>query len=112
AAEPAALMTERLRSRFAAAAEAVVTPGYSAHSAYTLRIELEDFRQHFQAPGQSRVVLRARATLLASEGRRLLAQRVFELERPASGNAPGAVTALTEAIDAFIEECVKWTANS
>ena len=56
-------------------------------------------------------MLRARATLLASESRKLLAQRVFEIERPAPGNAPGAVKALTEATDAFIEELVKWAAE-
>ena len=57
-------------------------------------------------------MLRARVTLLASESHKLLAQRVFEIERPAPGNAPGAVKALTEATDAFIEECVKWAANN
>jgi cholesterol transport system auxiliary component len=110
AAEPAVLMTDRLGSRFAAVAGAVVTPGYSARSDHTLRVELEDFSQHFQAPGTSRVVLRARATLLGS--RRPLAQRVFELERSAPSNAPGAVKALTEAADAFVEELVTWTVES
>lgn len=112
AAEPASLITDRLRSRFAAAAEGIVAPGYSARSDHTLRIELEDFSQHFQAPGQSRVLLRARATLLGSESRRLIAQRVFDVERAASGNAPGAVKALTEATDAFVEDLVKWTAEN
>lgn len=112
AAEPASLITDRLRSRFAAAAEGVVAPGHSARSDHTLRVELEDFSQHFQAPGQARVLLRARVTLLDSQNRRLLAQRVFELERASAGNAPGAVKALTEAADAFIEELVQWTADN
>jgi cholesterol transport system auxiliary component len=111
AAEPSALMTDRLRSRLAAVAGSVVAPGFSARADYTLRVELEDFSQHFAAASQSRVVLRARATLLATEARRVLAQRVFEVERPAAPNAPGAVKALAEAADAFMAELVKWTAE-
>ena len=110
AADPASLLTDRLRSRVAAMAGSVVAPTFGARSDYTLRVELEDFSQHFQAPSQSRVVLRARATLLASEGRTVLAQRAFEVERPAQPSAPGAVKALAESADAFTEELVKWTA--
>ena len=112
AADPASLVTDRMRSRFAAASDGVVTPGYSVQSDYTLRVELEDFSQRFDAPGQSRGSLRARVSLLASHDRKLLAQRVFDVERPAAPNAPGAVKALTEATDAFLEELVKWTAQS
>jgi cholesterol transport system auxiliary component len=111
-AEPASLMTDRLRSRFAALAQGVVAPGFGAHSDYTLRVELEDFSQQFDAPSQSRALLRARATLLDSEGRKLLAQRFFEVERPAAPNAPGAVKALTEATDVFLENVVKWAAEN
>ena len=110
AADPASLLTDRLRSRMAAIAGSVVAPTFGARSDYTLRVELEDFSQHFQAPSQSRVALRARATLLASEGRTVLAQQAFEVERPAQPSAPGAVKALAEAADAFTEELVKWTA--
>lgn len=111
-AAPASLITDRLRSRFAAASDGVVTPGYSVQSDYTLRVELEDFTQRFDAPAQSRGSLRARATLLDTRDRRLLAQRVFEVERPAAPNAPGAVKALSEATDFFVEELVKWTAQN
>ena len=112
AADPASLITDRLRSRFAAVSGGVVTPGYSAQSDYTLRVELEDFSQRFDAPGESRGSLRARVTLLGSQDRKVLAQRVFDVERPAAPNAPGAVKSLTEATDAFLEEVVKWTAQS
>jgi len=111
-AEPASLVTDRLRSRFAALAGGVVAPGFSARSDYTLRVELEDFSQHFEAASQSRVLLRARATLLDSEGRKLLAQRVFEVGRPAAPNAPGAVKALTEATDVFLEEVATWATEN
>lgn len=111
-AEPASLITDRLRSRVAAMAGSVVTPGFSARSDYTLRVELEDFSQHFQAAGQSRGVMRARATLLASEGRKVLAQRVFEVERPAEPSAAGAVKALSGAADAVMEDLVKWAVTN
>ena len=111
-AEPASLVTDRLRSRFAALAQGVIAPGFSASSDYTLRVELEDFSQHFEAASQSRALVRARATLLDSEGRKLLAQRVFEVKRPAAPNAPGAVKALTEATDVFLEDVARWAVEN
>jgi len=107
--EPAALVTDRVRARLAAASAGIVEPGFSARSDYSLRVELEDFSQYFKAPSQSEVRLRARVTLLDTDGRMLLAQRVFDINRTAEPNAPGAVKALTEASDAFVEELVKWT---
>lgn len=109
-AEPAALMTDRLRSRLAAVAQGVVSPGYSARSDYTLRVELEDFSQHFPTPGQSTVMLSARVTLLGSEARAIIAQRVFDVSRAAEPSAPGAVNALAAATDIFLEELVVWLA--
>jgi cholesterol transport system auxiliary component len=88
-----------------------VTPGYTATSDYTLRVELDDFSQRFDAPQQSRVTLLARASLLGTRDRKLLDQREFKLELPSAPNAAGAVKALTEASDAFIEEVVKWAAQ-
>ena len=111
-ADPAALLTERVRSRFAAAAKSVVSPLDSARSDYTLRIELRDFSQSFEAAEKSHTTLRARATLIASFDRTVLAQREFELRRDAAPNAEGAVKALAEATDAFLEELVKWTVGS
>jgi cholesterol transport system auxiliary component len=112
AAQPAAMLTERLRSRFAAVTQGAITPLDSARSDYTLRLELQDFSQVFEAPGQSRASLRARATLLSSADRKLLTQREFDVQRPAAPNAQGAVKGLTEAADSFIEELVKWTVQS
>ena len=112
AAEPAALVTDRIRSRFAAAWSGVVTPGYSVSSDYTLRVELDDFSQRFDALGQSRGTLLARATLLSTRDRKLVAQREFNIERPSAPNAAGAVKALTEATEAFLDDLVTWTAQN
>jgi cholesterol transport system auxiliary component len=112
AAEPALLVTDRLRSRFATVAGAVVAPGYGVRSDYTLRVELEDFVQSFDAPAASRATLRARATLSDTAGRKLLGQRTFEIDRPAAPNAAGGVKALTEATERFVEELVAWTVQT
>jgi cholesterol transport system auxiliary component len=112
AAEPASLLTDRLRRRFAAASQGVITPGYSASSDYTLRVELDDFSQRFSGPENSRGTLRARASLLSTRDRKLLAQREFDVERDSAPNAAGAVKALSEATDAFLEDLVKWTAQN
>ena len=85
-ADPASLITDRLRSRFAAVERRVVTPGYSANRLHAA-VELEDFSQRFDAPGQSRGSLRARVTLLGSHDRKLLAQRVFVSSDPPRPNA-------------------------
>ena len=112
AAEPADLMTERLRSRMAAISAGVVSPAFGARSDYTLRVELDDFSQHFEAPGASRVLLRARATLLQSERRTLIAQREFDIALTAPPNAPGAVKALTDATHQFLEAVGTWAVES
>ena len=110
AAEPPSLLGDRLRSRLAAASRGVVSPVFGARSDYTLRVELEDFSQQFEAPGQSRALLRARVTLLGSDPRILLAQRVFEVQQLAEPHAQGAVKALTVATDRFLDELLPWVA--
>jgi len=112
AASPAQLLTQRIRSRFAAAAVGIVTGGDSARADYALRIELDDFSQSFDALNQSRVAVRARATLVDLASHTLHAQRTFGVERPAEPNAAGAVRALGEASDALIEELLGWTARN
>jgi cholesterol transport system auxiliary component len=111
-ADPASLLTERIRSRFAPVAKGVVSPLDSAKSDYTLRIELRDFSQSFESAAKSAAILRARATLIASADRTVLAQREFDVRRDAAPSAEGGVKALSEATDAFLEELVKWTVGS
>ncbi|HEX7888925.1 MAG TPA: ABC-type transport auxiliary lipoprotein family protein [Ramlibacter sp.] len=76
-----------------------------------LRVELEEFSQLFDSPRESQGVLRLRATLLenTSGGERLLAQRSFDVRRPApSADAPGGVRALTAAVDAAAADLAAW----
>ena len=108
-APPAALLTHRLRGRFAPAVRGIVTSAHGARADYALRVELEDFSQSFDAPDRSRVAVRARASLVDVAGRALIAQRAFAIERPApSPDARGAVAALAEASDELIEQLLAW----
>jgi cholesterol transport system auxiliary component len=107
---PAALLTQRLRSRFAGAAGGVLTGGDGARADYALRLELEDFSQSFSAPDASAVALRARATLVRLADRMLVAQQVFSVDKAApSADARGAVAALGLASDDFIDALAQWT---
>ncbi|MEQ1773099.1 MAG: ABC-type transport auxiliary lipoprotein family protein [Burkholderiales bacterium] len=109
---PALLLTERLRGRFAAAARGVVGTQDGARADYSLRIELEDFSQSFDAAESSKTSVRLRASLIDVNTRALHAQRSFMVERPAAPNAPGAAQSLASASDAVVEELVAWAVQS
>ena len=108
-APPAALLTQRLRSRLAAGAGGIVTGADGARAEYALRVDLEDFSQSFSSESASQVALRARASLVRLADRALVAQRVFAVERTApTADARGAVVALGEASDETVERLVEW----
>lgn len=76
-----------------------------------LRVELEEFSHVFDSPRESRGMLRLRATLLQREGgnSRVVAQRSFQVQRPApTPDAAGGVRALTAAVDAVAQELAGW----
>ncbi|MBM3346176.1 MAG: hypothetical protein FJY55_06765 [Betaproteobacteria bacterium] len=55
------LLSQRLRQQFAATSSAgVLAPADGLRTPHSLRVEIEDFTQVFDAPARSRVVLRAR----------------------------------------------------
>lgn len=114
AAPPAALLTQRLRSRLATvSAGGIINVADSARADYTLRIELEDFSQVFDSASASRAVAVARASIVNVARRTLHAQKNFAVERAAADpNAEGGVRALAVAGDDLIEAVVAWTAES
>ncbi len=76
-----------------------------------LHLELDEFSQLFETTERSNGLVRLRATLGQSgQGvERLVAQRSFVVQRPAStADAAGGVRALTEATDALIAELGLW----
>lgn len=106
-----ALLTQRLRSRFAAAApNGIVTGPDGVRADYVLRVELEDFSQSFDAPASSRAAVRARASIVSLANRTLVAQREFAIEQAApTPDAAGAVRALSAASEELVESLLKWT---
>jgi len=105
---PVVLLTHRLRLQLAASGSGgIVLPGDAARAHYALRVELDEFAQVFDAPGKSRAVVRMRASVVGN--RSLLAQRNFNVERPAkTPDAEGGVRALIGASDEAIDQIIGW----
>ena len=107
---PAALLTQRLRARLAAASEGGVIAG-GVRADYLLQLELDEFSHVFDTAERSRGVLVVRATLVSQARHALIAQRTFTIERnAASADAIGGVHALVAASDALLDALVAWTA--
>jgi cholesterol transport system auxiliary component len=108
---PAALLTNRLRQRLAGAGGGVILPTDGLRAAASLRVELDEFTQVFDAENRSRAVLRLRASLVGS--RSLIAQKAFSVDKAAaSQDAEGGVRALTAASDEVLEQLLDWVAVS
>lgn len=111
-APPAELFTAQLRQRLAATTRSgVLAPADGVRTATTLRVELLEFSQVFEASDRSHALVRVRAVLV--EDGRLVAQTSFSADQPAaSANAAGGARALTRAADAVIERLIAWTADA
>jgi len=109
---PAVLFTAQLRHRLAATTRSgVLVPGDGVRPAATLRVEVQEFSQVFDAPERSRAVVRVRAVLVADG--RLLGQTSFAVDRPApSPDAAGGARALALAADTAIDRLIGWTADT
>lgn len=105
---PVRLFDERLRT---AASYRGHTSGLGEGAQAFLKVDLVEFSQVFDAPGSSRAVVQARASIY--QARSLMAQRTFRAEQPAvTADAPGGVTALAQASDAVIVQVLDWAAQS
>lgn len=107
---PAALLGQRMRTGIARASSAgVFQTADGVRAAYTLRLELEEFSQVFDAPDRSRALLQLRASLIRQRG--IVAQKVLSVERAAATpNAEGGVRALVAASDEAGEKLIDWLA--
>lgn len=109
---PAQLVGQRLRETLAAQRPVVgVGEGLAG---LELRVQLEEFSHVFDAPGVSYGLVRIRATAVAPlvRGERLLGQHTFSARKPApSHDAPGGVSALTQATDDVAQQLMQWLAQ-
>lgn len=107
---PAQLLSQRLKSRIVQSGGVALSASDGATGVPVLRIEVDDFTQNFDSPGQSsaRVALRASAF----KGRALIAQKSFvEQASTPSADAAGGAKALSDASDAAISRLIAWLAT-
>jgi cholesterol transport system auxiliary component len=116
-APPGQLMAERLRTLLGRERAVLVDSAAAALARRTgsvplvLRVQLEEFSHRFDSASDSMGVVRVRCTLLenTAAGERFVAQRSFDVERPApSADAAGGVRALSAAADAAARDIATW----
>lgn len=108
-ATPADLVRQRLRERLTR--QRPILAPLSSGADLTLRIELDEFSQVFDAPSKSVGLVRLTATLSKSgpSGDAPVAQRNIVVQRPATTpDAAGGVNALAAATDAAADDIAKW----
>ncbi len=104
---PAPLLAQRLRQAIVQAGGIALSATDPAAAVLQLRIQIDDFSQHFTAPEQSSARVSLRATLF--KGGRVVAQRSFVEDAPASSaDAQGGVQALAKASDAALASMIDW----
>ena len=104
---PAQLLTQRLKARISQPGGIALSASDGAVHVPVLRIEADDFTQHFASPSESTGRVSLRAALF--RGRTLLAQQSFERQATApSADANGGAVALAAASDAAIADIIRW----
>lgn len=104
---PGELMTQRLSQRLAEAGAAVLSASYGTSGVPLLRVDMDEFTQHFPTVDSSYGRVTLRATLF--DGARVVSQRTFSHQRPtATADAVGGAEAIAAASDATIAELIKW----
>lgn len=104
---PAQLLTQHLKARVVQAGGVALAASDGAIDVPVLRIEADDFTQHFTAPAESAGQVALRASLF--RGRALVAQKSFIRRAPApSADAGGGAAALAAASDAAIADIIQW----
>jgi cholesterol transport system auxiliary component len=104
---PAQLLKQRIKTHLNQQGGAVLTSIDGVKNLPILRIELEEFSQHFNSPQQSQVQLRWRASLIKQN--QLIAQKIFQAQTTCdSADAKGGAKAMPQASDRTITELIAW----
>ena len=104
---PAQLLKQRIKTHINQAGGAVLAASDGVKNLPLLKLELEEFSQHFSSPTQSQVQLRWRASLINHN--QLIAQKIFQAQtRCESADAKGGAQAMPQATDLAIGELIAW----
>jgi len=104
---PAQLFALRLKSSLSRAGGTVIAASDGAINVPILRLEIDEFSQHFESGSKSHGEVAIRASLF--DGRILRAQKLFVQKTPAtSADAQGGAAALAAASDAVIVDMSTW----
>lgn len=104
---PAQLIKQKIIARINQEGGAVSASTDGVAGLPLLKIDLEEFSQHFSTPGSSQVQLRWRASII--NNKRLLAQKVFSAQLgSSSADAAGGARAMPLASDQAITELIVW----
>lgn len=104
---PAQLLTQRLKTRIAAAGGTVIASRDAVSSLPVLQMDLDEFSQVFSSASSSTAQIQIRATVF--KGRNLLAQRSFQQQVVTpTADAPGGAKAMVTASDALISDVITW----
>ena len=104
---PAQLLTQRLKSNFNQLGIMVINANDGINHIPVLRIELEEFSQHFSSANQSLAVIQFRASLISEST--LLAQRSFQASANcATPDAQGGAQAMPLASDIVLTQLSNW----
>ncbi|MFZ6801608.1 ABC-type transport auxiliary lipoprotein family protein [Undibacterium sp. Di24W] len=104
---PAQLLKQKIISRINQEGGTVTTGADGTSGLPILRIDLEEFAQHFSTLESSQVQLRWRASLI--NNKQLLAQKVFSAQsNSGSPDAVGGARAMPQASDQAITELIVW----
>ncbi|WP_439536273.1 ABC-type transport auxiliary lipoprotein family protein [Methyloversatilis sp.] len=77
-----------------------------------LRVDIDEFIQHFDRPDSARALLSGRAVLTDMRGQRVLASLPFAISEPAAGaDAAAGVAASARAVDALGLQIAGWVAS-
>jgi cholesterol transport system auxiliary component len=104
---PAQLLKQRIKTQINQQGGTVLATSDGVKNLPILRLELEEFAQHFTSPNQSQVQQRWRASLINQN--QLLAQRIFQAQAKCdSADAKGGARAMPLATDMAITELIAW----